>query len=339
MSSLIAVALLTAMLSTLVPSLAAAQSKTGTTTGQFLLIEPSARIAGMGNAGVAILEGIQSVWYNPAAIGRLDKWSVQLTHSEWLADIDYNYAALSIPVKGVGTFLASMTSLGSGDIAVRTVSQPLGTGERFNVSNLALSAGYGHALTERFAAGFQINYVEETIWHSSLRTVTFNVGTVYRITDIGLELGSSLSNFGTGGQYDGRDLRIEFDQDPTRYGDNSSLPAEHFTEEFPVPVVFRVGVAWPHQMNEDSRLLLAADAFHPNDNTGGLNLGGEWSWKETLGVRAGYQDIGQEDSEVGFTLGGGVQGVLDNHDFSFDYAWADQGRLSDTHRMSFVVMF
>ena len=32
--------------------LAPAQSKTGTTIGQFLLIEPSARIAGMGNAGV-----------------------------------------------------------------------------------------------------------------------------------------------------------------------------------------------------------------------------------------------------------------------------------------------
>jgi hypothetical protein len=321
------------------PVTARAQSKTGTTTGQFRLIEPSARIAGMGNAGVGVFEGIQSVYYNPASIGRLDKWSVQVSHSEWLADIDYNYVALSIPAKGIGTFFAGMTSLGSGDIAVRTVSQPLGTGERFSVSNLALSAGYGRQLTERFAAGLQVNYVEETIWHSSLQTFTFNVGTVYTISEVGLELGSSLSNFGTGGEYDGRDLRIEFDQDPTRYGDNSSLPAEHFTDEFPVPVIFRVGVAWPRQIDDDNRLLLAADAFHPNDNSGAINLGAEYMWKETLGFRAGYQDLGQEDSEVGLTLGTGVQGDLDKYEFGFDYAWADHGRLDDTHRMSFVVTF
>jgi hypothetical protein len=36
-----------------------AQSKVGTTVGQFLLIEPSARGAAMGNAGVTTFEDLQ----------------------------------------------------------------------------------------------------------------------------------------------------------------------------------------------------------------------------------------------------------------------------------------
>ncbi|TMQ73514.1 MAG: hypothetical protein E6K81_04295 [Candidatus Eisenbacteria bacterium] len=47
---------------------ARAQSKTGTAMGQFLLIEPNARVAGMGNAGVALADGLDGVYYNPAAI-------------------------------------------------------------------------------------------------------------------------------------------------------------------------------------------------------------------------------------------------------------------------------
>ena len=76
---------------------AAAQTKTGTTIGAFLLIEPSARITGMGNAGVTTDAGLHSVYYNPAAIGHLDRYAVLFTHSEWLADIDYNYAAAALP--------------------------------------------------------------------------------------------------------------------------------------------------------------------------------------------------------------------------------------------------
>lgn len=277
----------------LIPSVCSAQSKTGTTIGQFLLIEPDARIAAMGNAGVGIYEGIQSVYYNPAALGVVEGWNLQFSHSAWLADIGYNYAALATPVGSYGTVFFGVTSLSSGDIDVRTVAQPLGTGERFSVSDLALGAGYGRQLTDRFAAGLQINYVEETIWHSSLSTVTFNVGTMYRVSELGLEIGSSISNFGTGGRFDGRDLRIQYDNDPTRYGDNSSLPGDQFTEEFSVPVLFRVGVSLPRQIDEENALLLAIDALHPSDNSESVSLGAEWTWKQTLGIRAGYQDLGR----------------------------------------------
>jgi hypothetical protein len=72
-----------------------AQSKVGTTVGAFLRIEPSARAAGMGNAGSALPGGIEAIYFNPGAIGTIENAAVSYTHSFWFADIDYDYAALA----------------------------------------------------------------------------------------------------------------------------------------------------------------------------------------------------------------------------------------------------
>ncbi len=316
-----------------------AQAKTGTSVGQFLMIEPSARIAGMGNAGSTIYTELQAAYYNPAAIGLQQFHSVQFTHSTWLADIAYDYAALGLVLGNFGNLYASVTSLNSGEIDVRTVEQPLGTGERYTVSNLAFGIGYGRQISERFSLGVQVSYVRETIWHSSLSAFGFNVGTIYRISENGLHIGASLSNFGTRAKYDGRDLRIQYDQDPRKYGDNGSLPAELFTDDFPLPVLFRVGIGLPLQFGEDHRLQLVADAYHPSDNTESISLGAEYTFLDIFSLRGGYQNLFLQDSEVGLTLGAGLKYRMTDYALSFDYAWADHGRLDKTHRLTFGVQF
>src|SRR5262245_7512927 len=192
---LMGVALSLALVAAAAPAFA--QSKVGTTFGEFLLIEPSARIAAMGNAGVGATEGLDAVYFNPAAIARLNRYGVHFSHAEWIADIAYNYAAAAIPLGRWGSTFASVTSLGSGDIDVRTVDQPLGTGERFSATDIAIGLGYGKEITDRFSMGVQYTYLQETIWHNSASTSVFNFGTMYRISDNGLRLGASLSNFGT----------------------------------------------------------------------------------------------------------------------------------------------
>ena len=105
---------------------APAQTKTGTTLGQFLLIEPSARLTAIGNAGVAAGAGLDGAYYNPAAAGRISRLEFQLTHINWFAGIRYDYVAAAIPLKSWGIGFATVSSLGSGEIDVRTVTQPLG---------------------------------------------------------------------------------------------------------------------------------------------------------------------------------------------------------------------
>jgi len=313
---------------------ALAQTKTGTTMGQFLQIEPSARVAGMGNAGVAMAFGLDAVYYNPAAIAEVDHYQGTFTHSAWLADIRYDYVAASIPIGKWGSGYAAVTSLNSGEMDVRTVDQPLGTGERFTVSDVGIAVGYGRQITDRFAAGGQITYAQESIWHSTAGTVTLSVGTTYRVAENGLHIGASLANFGTQTGYDGRDLRITYDEDPSRNGDNGALPGEIVTGDFPVPVLFRVGIGAPFQLNPNARLTVEANAFHPNDNSESLSLGSELLLSNRLSVRAGYQNAFLTDSEVGLTAGAGFKSEYQDIQYHIDYAWADHGRLGNVSRLT-----
>lgn len=333
---LLAVLLLICLLSAVT---AFSQSNTGTTIGQFLLIEPSARYAGMGNAAVAAQDEISAAYYNPAAIGRLQGYGLQFTHSLWLADITYDYISAVLQVGNIGNLLLNVTALNSGEMDVRTVEQPLGTGERYSVSNFALGIGFGRRLTDRFSMGLQINYIQETIWHSSLSTVALNVGTLFDLTKDGLRLGASLSNYGLPSRFSGRDLRIQYDLYRERYGDNSSLPGEVVTGEYPLPVIFRVGLSYPVRFSENNQLHLAVNAFHPNDNTESVSFGGEWLLMKTLALRAGYQNLFLKDSEVGLTLGTGLILNISGLDFHFDYAWADYGRLENAQRFTAGIMF
>jgi hypothetical protein len=319
---------------------ALAQSKTGTTIGAFLKIEPSARIAGMGNAGVTIMNDLQGTYYNPAAIGDLTGYGVQFTHSPWLADIAYNYATVGLAFEGIGSFFASVTHLGSGEIDVRTVEKPLGTGERYSVTNLAFGLGYGRRISEQFALGVQVTFLNEQIWNSSLSAWAFSVGTIYRTGRDGLTIGASIANFGTAAQYDGRDLRILYDANPDKYGDNGSLPGSLLTDDFPLPIVFRLGVGMPVMIGDENRLTWAVDAFHPSDNTESVSFGAEWVYQELLALRLGYQNLFMDDSEVGLTAGAGVRYWFDDRNgVMFDYAWADHGRLEQTHRITVGVLF
>lgn len=320
------------LLAGLLPLRAEAQSKTGTTLVQFLMIEPSAQVAAMGNAGATALDGATAAYYNPGVLGRLPQSSAQFTHSPWLADIKYNFASIAFKM-GPNALLLSVTALDSGDMDVRTPEQPLGTGEQFSVNDLAIGLGYGRQITDRFSAGAQVKFIQETIWHSSLSALALDVGVIYELP-FRAYLGASISNFGSRGSFDGRDLRIRYDQDPDVFGDNSNLPAALVTEEYALPIFFRVGVGVPVQLGADSRLMVVADGYQPSDNTNSVSFGAEWSYAELLFLRGGYQNLFMEDAEGGLTLGGGLRYWLSGYGLGFDYAWAGHGLLGSTQRFT-----
>jgi hypothetical protein len=323
----------------LVASSAAAQTKTGTSMGQFLLIDPAARSAAMGGAGVSLSNGLDGVYFNPATIAGVEHYAGTFTHSSWLADISYDYVAASIPVGKWGSAFATVTSLNSGAIDVRTVSQPQGTGEQYTVSDVAIGLGYGRQVTDRFSAAGQINYVQETIWNSTASSMTVSVGTLYRVSEQGLHIGASLSNFGTQTGYSGRDLRITYDNDPSANGDNGALPGEVVTGEFPVPTLFRLGVGAPFQLSPQFRLAVEADAFHPSDNTESMSFGSELWYARHFAVRAGWQNAFQQDAEGGLTAGAGFNSEYQDIALHIDYAWVDYGRLGNVSRLTLGVGF
>ncbi len=316
-----------------------AQTNVATTIGEFLLIEPSSKISAMGNAGASIANEPMAVYYNPAALGSFTTIGAQFTHSSWLADIAYDYAVITTPMSSNSSVMLNVTSLRSGDIAVRTVDQPLGTGEYYSVNDLAFGVGYGMKVTDRISAGVQVTYMQETIWHSSVSAFGLNLGTQYRLTDGGMVIGASLSNFGTRNNFTGRDLRVIYAINPSQHGENNTLPAELHTDTYGLPILFRVGLCFPYEIASGHDITLVADAFHPNNNTESISIGGEYLLLNTFAIRAGYQNIYEQDSQVGLTLGAGVIIDASGTDVRLDYCWTQYGRLGDVQRMTVGLTF
>ena len=65
-----------------------------------------------------------------------------------------------------------------------------------------------------------------------------------------------------------------------------------------------------------------------------MNFGGEWSYRELLALRAGYQNLFMQDSELGFTFGAGFRARVGDTRLRADYAWAAHQHLDGTHRIT-----
>jgi hypothetical protein len=83
-------------------------------------------------------------------------------------------------------------------------------------------------------------------------------------------------------------------------------------------------------------LLLAVDAENPRDFTEQIKIGAEYSFAETLSLRAGY--ITPAD-EQGFSLGAGVRQSVGGLGIGADYAYTDFGVFDAVHRVAFNLTF
>lgn len=292
----------------------------------------------MGNAAVTIYGDQTAGYYNPASPAWKPETGLQFSHGAWLVGITHQYAAGTVRPSDKEALSFTITALNSGDIPVRTVEQPLGTGELYQVKDLAFGAGYSRKMSDRFSAGVTVKLISERIWNSALQAAALDLGVLYELP-FGAHLGASLANFGTKGKFDGKDLRIRFDADPDKYGDNSTLPAALVTDAYQLPVYFRVGMDYPMQLGGKTKALLTLNAYHPSDNTESISFGTEFTFFDTIALRGGYQQLFQRDSEAGLTLGAGINYALDTYRFTFDYGWASFGRIGAVQRFSLGMNF
>ncbi|MCS7082041.1 MAG: PorV/PorQ family protein [Bacteroidetes bacterium] len=317
-------------------------SKVGTTAAAFLEIGVGARAQGLGGAFVALANSAEALYWNPAGLAQLSAHEAFLTHSRWLAELTFDYLGVALRLDPWGTLGVSVTRLGMPEMLVRTEDRPEGTGEWFGASDLAVGLSYGRPITDRFSIGFTVKYIEQRIWHTSAVGFAADLGTQFR-TDFfgGLVIGASITNFGTDMRLSGRDLRVFVDPDPRQLGNNSRIPANLETEAWSLPVHFQVGVATTALRTPFHRLSLAADAVYPSSNYQSLNGGLEYSFRDRLWLRLGYQNALLRDGEGGFSWGLGLLQPLPypRGRARIDYAYRAFGRLGAVHVLSLGVSF
>jgi len=324
------------------PLFAQSVSKVGTTAATFLNIDVGARAVSMGGAFTTLANDASAVYWNPAGLARLDRAEAMFNHTEWLADIRFNFAAIVIPLQQMGTFGASATFLTMDDMEVTTTEYPDGNGEFFSAGSYAFALSYANKLTDRFSIGGSVKYVRENIYHCSASGIALDVGTLFETQFNGLMIGMSISNYGTKMKMSGIDLLVPADYDPSIAGNNDALNADFQTDGFDMPLMFRVGLGMDVLKGAgDSNLYLAVDALHPNDDVEYLNIGAEYLFHNMVALRGGYRSLfGSEDSEEGLTLGGGVKyRVMGFTEIRLDYAYQDFGVLNNVQRLSVGLAF
>ncbi|MBX2822230.1 MAG: PorV/PorQ family protein [Rhodothermaceae bacterium] len=315
-------------------------TKKGTTAAQFLKIGVGSRAISLGGSYVALANDLSALYWNPSGLAGMQGSAVQLARTDYLAGINYNFAAFGTNLGASGTIAASLIFLDSGSMQVRTAQQPEGTGEEFDVQNLALQVSYGRALTDKFKIGGTLKFIQETIWHSSASAIAFDIGLLFTTPYDRLRLGAVMANFGPKMQISGRDILFSEDPSPTAEGNVEIVNAEYLTEEHPLPLIFRLGLSWDAISTADHTIILMTDAAHPNDNSEYVNFGAEYDFRNLLALRIGYRNLFEKDGEEGLTFGAGLNLTIDRTlKIGFDYAYADFGRLDETHWLTLNLTF
>lgn len=313
-------------------------NKTGTTSAQFLKIGVGPRAVGMGGAFTAVADDINSIYWNPAGLARMNSKEAYFNHVDWITDVNLDYAGYGMDISGFGTIGAFVSVLSMGDMAVRTLESPEGTGEFFSVGSLLLGISYARNLTDEFSIGFNVKYINEHIWHESASSIAFDIGTLYSISFLNqFRLAASISNFGTKMRLEGRDiLQIT----TVGAGEGNIINTNLELDEFELPLIFRFGAAVDAIKSDENRLTVAVDAVHPNDNSEHVNTGLEYTWNETFFIRGGYKSLFENEGEQGLTLGVGINyRLVEAVKVKFDYAYQDFGRLNDVHYFSIGLRF
>lgn len=315
-------------------------TKVGTTAAKFLSIPVGARAVGMGGAFVAVANDASALYWNPSGIALLNQAEAIFSHSEWIADINFNYGAITVPVTGFGTVGISFTSLSLSEMERTTVQQPDGTGEFFSAGSFAIGVSYARNLTDWFSIGGTVKYVNEHIWNSSAVGMGVDVGTLFSTPFHGVKFGATISNFGTKLKIGGEDLLVQKDISEDN-GNNPNINANLTTDEFDLPLLLRIGVAYEPIVTENQQLTLVVDAAHPNDNSESINLGAEYvGLNKLLALRGGYKALGARDSEEEFTVGGGLNYMIqEGLRVKFDYAFEKFGRLDNIHKFTVGILF
>ena len=316
----------------------------GTTAANFLEIGVGSDGNAMGEAYVAVTDGLSSIYWNQAGLASLEDPSVSFMMQPWIVDINMLFTAGAVIIPGVGNIGFGITQMNYGEMPVTTLEYQEGTGENFTASDIAASITFSRKIVSWFSFGSSLKYIRSNIWHSSASSAAVDLGVLVNTKFFsftgkdqdGMNIGMSISNYGTRMQFDGIDIYQPIDVSELEEGNYGDVAGQFRPSEWELPLIFRIGVALKPIVNNFTKVTVAVDALHPNNNSESINLG--CSIDNTIpgfgvfSLKGGMKALYMDSREYGYTAGLGLKMFyLGNRSLSVDYAFKGMGILGDVH--------
>lgn len=304
-------------------------NKGARTSMQFLKIGLGARQSAMGEASIAMVRDVNSVFWNPANISGIGTMEVSFSYVRWLADMNYVSGAIGYRLGSLGVLAGYVGSLDYGNIPEALAVSPTGnndtrTGASFTGGDLMAGLSFSREFTDRLSIGISAKYLHERLWDFNTSTIAFDVGTNYDLGFKGIRLAMSAQNFGGAVNY---------------------LEQGSQTEEYDLPIIFRIGLSANVISGSESALLdmgpshrmrFGFEAINTNDFSERLHFGAEYTFGDFIALRGGYRFNYEEGS---LSAGFGLFPSIGNMEARIDYSYVQYEFLDAPHRFSVTLAY
>ncbi len=284
----------------------------GTTGSDFLLMDQGARGIAMGGAYSAVTNDAYSIYWNPAGLTKIPRFSADFMYSTYVEDISYQSGVAAQRISDTGVIAVGYRYRDIGNITNTDISaNTLGT---FHARDYVGELGWGQSILDLSDSEMDVSMGVVARWvHSDYLLHADGYG-----GDLGIQ---------------SRIYKGAYTYDLSIVAQNMGISQNFDQKRDSMPFRLRLGAA----MFITRNLLVSAEAIVPINNVAQGALGGEYSFEVQknikLALRAGFNSLNLESLNVESTASGGF-GITFG-DFSFDYAFAPLGVLGNqVHRLS-----
>lgn len=324
--------LMCVMMAVMVSSLSAQEGRNkriGTASATELLIPVGARDLAMGGASMAVSQGVDAIFWNPAGLARqTNSAEGTLTTMSYIADIRVNYGAVGIVFSGFGTVGLSIKTLDFGEVPLTTYDDPENlSGRTYSPTLLNVGLSFARQFTDAITAGATVKIVSEKLGRVSGNGFALDLGVQYHNVAAlkGLHMGVVLKNIGPQVSFDGSALlRAATSSEGRRSEQYYSSKAASFE----LPSSVELGLAYSRNVNESLSWTLNGTFANNNLSLDGYRGGGELAYKSgSIGFAArGGIELSPTEQDIdeqifGPTFGFGLSYAAPGIDMTLDYAY------------------
>lgn len=327
--------------------------RSGGAGGTQLLLNPYARSAGTFGANTASIRGAEAMHFNLGGLAYTTGTEIMANRVIYLqgTDVFLNNFSLSQHLGNGNVFGLSFTQMQLGDIPIRTNAQPDGDIGTFTPQIINIGFAYAKQFSNSITGGALVRIVNEGIADASATGIGFDFGVQYqtalnpknKLKKEDFRLGIGVRNIGPDMNYGGSGLSFRSINPATGADRRASLMAEKFN----IPALVHIGLSYDMRLDKDPNTyfhrLTAMGNFNYNAfSSNVVSLGGEYAFKETFMLRAGYgwqENLTNDDFRTqywGTTAGLTIQlPISDNGTkLALDYAYAPTRVFSGIHNLS-----